>query len=515
MTGELPTKVVGCLLDVSRSMRKTLETGQADNHAIERLEAVLSAALKFAQSEQQRGTNSLVFVGLFGLNRTAGYPPVVDLCGVVEALLISDNADAHRSGHDLLIELTNEKNLPHIEKYIRTKLSDPEALIVHAYLRRHPERTDEFVSAIPAQEHIQTSRTFAKAAGGFAGAAVGVSALSLGPVGLAAFGIGGAMAGSRAVEAAEDHVVDNSEALRLAREIFGRMDLDAYIDDKHIRTKRRPFDQGERKTCYAHAIAAVVHMALLRIVGREGGCPSIQEIRQWILRDDNFPETPNGWSVMDVLEVIPERYRPLRVREVDEEGARQAVLHRRPVLATFQLSKDGWETFGQHFGTAETCASVLAYSKMAQHRNSPPDESGHAVVLTGCDPVSLTFLNSWGRDWGNSGSFSIEKAAVLELDGQTKTLMEFYDVYWLESDLKDIEREAYNAKVDEKLHSHSSQFPSIFELETRCPLCLAIAPIAKFSGNMREATCPTCSKSFHPEPGHLVQALYARAGLND
>ncbi|KAJ4217026.1 hypothetical protein NW757_014654, partial [Fusarium falciforme] len=298
-------------------------------------------------------------------------------------------------------------------------------------------------------------------------------------------------------------------------DVIGRMNLDAYIDDKHIRTRRRPSNQGRRGTCYAHAIAAVVHMALLRIVGREGGCPSIRKIRERILHDDNFPETAEGWYIRDVLEVIPTWYPPLRFQKVDEDGARQAVLHRRPVLATFQLSEEGWKTFGQHFKTPETCSSVLAYSKMARHRNSPPDKDGHAVVLTSCDPVSLTFLNSWGRDWGNNGSFSIEEASVLELDGSPNTCMEFYDVYWLESELKDSEREAYNTKVDEKLRSHSSEFPSIFELETRCPLCMAIAPIAEFSGNIRQATCPRCGKPFFPEPGHLVQALYAQAGLND
>lgn len=58
-------------------------------------------------------------------------------------------------------------------------------------------------------------------------------------------------------------------------DIIGRIDLDAFIDDEHIKTRRTPSDQGSSEMCYAHAIAAVTHMALLRVVGREGGCPSI------------------------------------------------------------------------------------------------------------------------------------------------------------------------------------------------------------------------------------------------
>jgi hypothetical protein len=53
-------------------------------------------------------------------------------------------------------------------------------------------------------------------------------------------------------------------------DIVGRIRLDAYINDKHVRSRQNPSDQGQSMTCYAHAIAAVVHMALLRfMIARE------------------------------------------------------------------------------------------------------------------------------------------------------------------------------------------------------------------------------------------------------
>ncbi|RSL86415.1 hypothetical protein CEP52_015817 [Fusarium oligoseptatum] len=708
MSSHPPTRVIGCLLDVSGSMRQTLETGQGDNRAVERLQAVLSAALKFARAEQQRETSTLVFVGLFGLDASTGCPPVVDLCGAVDAL-VCDNDDVNRSGHDLLIALANENNLAHITKYFRTKLTDQEALVLHAYLRRHPERKGELIAAIPDERLIKGCQTAATNIGGTAGRVLGSL---LGEAGARVGSTAGAYFASSVVEVAEDYAVRNSEALRLARQmcdewlndfvilvprpvsqvvhllqrlqghrsearngnedkdilldllrrhlygrtpmrealsssleafqeypltaqggsvqqrvllvisdgawtddnpiptaaelrnqevtittvfltsnekiprrrlvdkarvswcrgqralfdmasmiscathpvpvlasvgwevpssgecalyttvcsisaleefcsllssarfgsadmlldIVGRMNLDAYIDGQHAQTRRRPSNQ------------AVVHMALLRIVGREGGCPSMEEIRGWILHQDNFPDNlpgNEGWDVREILEVIPSRYRPLRFQRVDEDGARQAVLRRRPVLATFHLSKDGWVAFAKHFKNDETRTKVLTYGEMAPYRSLEPDEDGHAVVMTGCDPFSLTFLNSWGRDWGNNGSFSIENSSVLELDGPEKLRMDFYDVYWLEGELTDNEREAYNARVDEELRSRSSNHPSIFDLDSRCPLCLAIAPIREFSGSIRRVTCPRCGKSFSPEPGHLVQALYAQAGLSD
>ena len=158
-------------------------------------------------------------------------------------------------------------------------------------------------------------------------------------------------------------------------------------------------------------------MALLRIAGCRGGCPSIEEIRRDILK--TFLPRDDGWHVEEVLNWAMHRYPPLRFVEVGEEGAREAVLRRRPVLTTFHLSHSGWKAFSQHFESKDTHKSVLTRDSMAPHRELP-DDGGHAVVLHKCDPHSLTFLNSWGKQWGDKGTFSVEDHSVLELDGASE-----------------------------------------------------------------------------------------------
>ncbi|PMD24550.1 hypothetical protein NA56DRAFT_566863 [Hyaloscypha hepaticicola] len=642
------TTVIGCLLDVSGSMRKALESGRSDERAIERLRAVLGAGLKIAQAEHRRDPHALMFVGVFGLRSKC--PPAVDLCGVIE-MLLSGHQD-HRTGHDLLIALANRNNLKHITQYIRTKLTDDEARIVNMYLRRHPERVAKFVNAIPppktiralahriCDEWLQEFATLVPrpiadvvqllqrlqehpAAGGGGGSndsnalldmlrqymygwtpmreALSLSLdvfrkqpnaerrvlvlisdghstdgdpLPIAPklqqanITLAAIyltsnrGVTRRRLYDRAVEgwnvgqrtlfdmvakvACATHPIpalasmgwdvpssgecalyatvcsvealDEFCSLLLSArfgsadallDIIGRVQVDAFIDDKFVRTCNDPSDQGNSSTCYAHATAAVLHMSLLRIVGREGGCLSIETIRKRILKE--FPAKAGGQNVKQVLTAATAWYR-LRFREVDEEGARQAVLRRRPVLTTFRLSSSGWDKFCEHFEeTAATRCSTLTRDHMAPHR-SGPDGGGHAVVLYSCDPHSLTFLNSWGLKWGKDGSFSIEDHTVLELNSAPVC---FYDVYWLESDLTEVERQAYDTEVYESLRARSVEHPSILELEARCPLCCANAPIADFRGNIRQAVCPHCNQSFTAEPGHLVQALYTRAGLGD
>ncbi|KAF5688749.1 hypothetical protein FDENT_4692 [Fusarium denticulatum] len=293
-------------------------------------------------------------------------------------------------------------------------------------------------------------------------------------------------------------------------DIVGRMRLDDYINNEHLSIRRRPTNQGQRPICYAHAVASVIHMAFFRIVSREGGIPSFIEIRERILSE--YPETAGGHSAIAVLKDACVWYRPLHFREVDEDGAREAVLRRRPVLATFGLSKDGWHTFSKYFDrTSTTRTAVLTEAQMAPDFHKEYD-GGHAVVLVSCSPNSLTFLNSWGSSWADNGIFKVENPAVL---GHKDRSLRFYDVYWVEKELTNAERQALDDRVDEELQRRAREHESIFELEYRCPICSDTSPLAVFRGSVRRALCPKCQGWFVPDPGSLVKALYLRAGLNE
>lgn len=295
-------------------------------------------------------------------------------------------------------------------------------------------------------------------------------------------------------------------------DVVGRISQDLYINDKHVLTCRNPSNQRESATFYAHTTTAVVHIALLRMVGRKDETPSIEKVRKRI--EDAFPSRQGGRNTKEVLKAATSWFPPFKFCRVNEDQARQAVLRRRPVLAIFHLSKPGWDEFHKQFKERERTLTepltALSSAQMAA-QHSLPSDSGHAVMLTTCDPTSLTFLNSWGGNWGNYGSFSIENHTVLELEWvYGKYPMNFYDVYWLESDLDPIERRAYNAKVDEEVRRRTAQFPSILELQARCPHCDKDASLAKFKADIRQVQCPHCTQSFTPEPGHLMKALAAR-----
>ncbi|KAL4748441.1 hypothetical protein BDW72DRAFT_214824 [Aspergillus terricola var. indicus] len=710
MTGKSPLNLIGCLLDVSGSMRETLEGGWSESREADRQHAVFDAGLNLTRTglphnrlHLEKDTNSLIFVGIFGLNGEQGYPPSVDLCSIVDALvrLQQDN----RTGHDRLVGLANCNNLSHITEYIRGKLSASTAAILHDYLQLHSERIPEFVEAIPTPSQLTATKAATRTIGGLAGAALGGTLGSLVPIaGTVAGATIGATLGGASATVADDKIVDSSEGLALARRIagewfhqftdliprpvgdvvdllhqfhgrsstageilldsideylygvtpmchalkwslkafrakstvpqrllvlisdgvstdgdprilarelqeevtiaalyltdekhipdrrlydlvgkqwnkgqralfeiastlpvirspipvlmsvgwevpesgevslytsvcssaavdefcsllvserlgntdalldlIGRFGLDSFINEEHVSTCKKPSDQGEELTCYAHAIAAVVNMALLRIVRRADALPpSIETIRTRIL--EKFEPGPHGGPTEEVLKQACDWY-DLRYNPVSEHGARKAVFRRRPVLATFRLSSKGWEAFSSHFTQRSTRDKILSTATMHSNR-SISDGGGHAVVLYACNPQSLSFLNSWGSKWGNNGTFSIEKADTLEGNvlGE-KTRMRFYDVFWYEHDLKPEDRQAYKEKAARDLNDSLAPCPAILQLEATCPHCQQNSFISHFTGSVYMATCPRCGQEFAPQPGYLMQALYARAGL--
>ncbi|KAK5651992.1 hypothetical protein OQA88_10895 [Cercophora sp. LCS_1] len=279
--------------------------------------------------------------------------------------------------------------------------------------------------------------------------------------------------------------------------IVGRYRQDTSANDEQVLTCNDPSNQEDSKTCYAHAVAPVIHMSLLRIVGRDGGPLDVKTIRERILNE--YPPKEDGRNVIEVLKTAIQWYGPLRFKRADENGARQAVYRRRPVLAAFWLSKPGWREFSKHFkrhppySEGSPILPVLTHAEMRSHRSSPTG-GGHAVVLTGCNPTSLTFLNSWGRlEWGNKGSFSVEDHTVLEVDPH---------------DLTSTERQAFDDKVEEKLSCCLGERPEPWNLEAQCPHCRQNAPILEFTGNVRSARCPLCCRDFSPETQHLLECSW-------
>lgn len=127
------------------------------------------------------------------------------------------------------------------------------------------------------------------------------------------------------IQANNPDVVDNfasivrrmSESNDHLLNLIGRVTLDEYINAS-MSTFKASKQIGD--TYYANAVAAVFHLTMKRIEGREGGVPIFEELRQLFINEYG----DDGAITEDVIKKWAPRYR-LHYKEVDETGARRAI----------------------------------------------------------------------------------------------------------------------------------------------------------------------------------------------
>ena len=262
--------------------------------------------------------------------------------------------------------------------------------------------------------------------------------------------------------------------------IIGRVSLDIYVNAAISSFEPRLQRGG---TCYAHAVAAVFHLAMQRIEGRENGVPEFEDICQDMIGAYGI----YGAVIEKVLMERTPGYR-LHYKGVNEDGARQAINHRRPVVAAFSLDARQWENFSVFY---KNSPQGVLQSKHIEPVNTQLKIDGHAVVLVKCEPTVLTFMNSWGKDFADGGFFRVQNQAVLGL--------QFYDVYWTVNDLKQSEITAFAIKSNQKGEDILRGLPrSIQNLPYECPKCHQSSPAIQFIGYLLEAECPRCHQRFEP-----------------
>ena len=275
-------------------------------------------------------------------------------------------------------------------------------------------------------------------------------------------------------------------------DVLSSVDLDVYINkaNEGFGAKRQ-----HGATCYANATAAVLHLAMKRIVGRDGGCPDFIELRRELIGKYG----KQGAPTMKVLKEICPEYR-LQCQKVDAVGAMKAVSAKRPVVANFYLTGAQWDQFSQFYEEHPQGILTRAYLDLKQHSRSEP--GGHAVVLTSYDAESLRLMNSWGDGWADNGFFRVQNANVLGL--------EFSDVFWTENDLSKKEKKAYGQHGAEIAVRLMTSLKGLQAAKYKCPLCSAESKVLDYSGHLLRAKCPECGGIFNANQagGDLALNLY-------
>ncbi|XP_068678870.1 uncharacterized protein [Montipora foliosa] len=277
-------------------------------------------------------------------------------------------------------------------------------------------------------------------------------------------------------------------------EVLSAVDLDLYINKANKSFKPTQQDQ-DKGTCYAHAAAAVMHLAMKRIIGRVGGYPDFDELREKLITKYGV----KGASTFEVLKQVCPEYR-LQCKRVDAVKAIKAISEKRPVVATFYLTGAQWDQFEKFY--KENGKGILTKSYLDSKTDSTSDPGGHAVVLTSYDAESLRLMNSYGEDFADGGFFRVQDADVLGL--------KFVDVYWGLNDLREEEKKAHKLHGAQVADNLVKRLKGLQEAKYKCPLCHAESKVVKYSGHALNAKCPECRGTFNPnkEGDDLALNLY-------
>ena len=277
-------------------------------------------------------------------------------------------------------------------------------------------------------------------------------------------------------------------------DLLASVDLDLYINQTNDSFGAKEQHGG---TSYANAVAAVMHLAMKRIIGRDGGYPDFFELREELIA--RYGE--HGASTKKVLEEICPEYR-LQCQMVNANCAMEAICANRPVVVTFRLTGAQWDQFKKFY--RENSRGVLTRSYLDSRRCSTSARRGHAVVLTSYDADSFRLMNSWGDMWADHGFFRVQKSLSDVLG------LKFFAVFWTSNDLSEKEKKAYEQHGAEVAGKLIKSFKGIQVVKYSCPLCAVDSKVVDFTGRLLKAKCPACGGTFNAseEGGDLALNLY-------
>ena len=282
---------------------------------------------------------------------------------------------------------------------------------------------------------------------------------------------------------------------------IGDLHYDNFIKFKYqFMTKNQIFG-----TCWANAYSTAIFLTIKRIVGRL--IESFETIREKLLKFASVSYDDGGDINNEKVKIFFENQR-IHFSEVNEEEARNCIMKGRFVVCNFALANQQWTNLSKFYQWNRR--GILDENTINANcqKESEPTDGGHAVLLIEVGENYLKFLNSWGSDFADGGTFKVKDInALTSINGIEP---KFYDIFFYEKDLIKEETEFYAKNID-FIREYLSSFDNIsieqiknhlnnlYDSLYTCKNCTIQLKLDKFKiykkNGLYEMKCPVCNLS--------------------
>ena len=178
-------------------------------------------------------------------------------------------------------------------------------------------------------------------------------------------------------------------------------------------------------TCWANAYSASIYLTNKRILGKK--LETFETYRENIIRLASQANNDGAYILNPKVKDFFDNQR-LHFKERNEDEARKVIMKGRFVVYNFRLNDKQLENFSNFY--KKNKEGILTEDILNNNCEEDKNDSGHAVLLIEVKKDYLRFLNSWGSNWGDKGTFKVKNGKILK-PYNTNTFPTFYDNFFM------------------------------------------------------------------------------------
>ena len=192
-------------------------------------------------------------------------------------------------------------------------------------------------------------------------------------------------------------------------------------------------NQGYMSECWVYSLSLLICMINARKFGRKN--EDFDKTYDYIIKKYNKNGKTNK-EMNIIMKEILKQYNLKHEIVNDESILKDCVKNGFKCLTTFKLNKLEWHNFSD-FSNNFKEGKVLTKEILEKENNKNtinPNDEGHAVILSDIDEEdNYILINSWGKDWGNNGTFKVKKECLKN----STFFVVFYEAEQLTNEEKD------------------------------------------------------------------------------